>query len=55
MKLLRFVRRPAPLIAIALLAGCEEEVEAPVYQLVPVAERDIIVSVSAAGTVEPSS
>ena len=53
MKLLRFVRRPAPLIAIALLAGCEEEVEAPVYQLVPVAERDIIVSVSAAGTVEP--
>lgn len=53
MKHLRFVRRPAPLIAIALLAGCEEEVEAPVYQLVPVAERDIIVSVSAAGTVEP--
>ena len=53
MKHLQFVRRPAPLIAIALLAGCEEEVEAPVYQLVPVAERDIIVSVSAAGTVEP--
>ncbi len=53
MKLLRFVRRPAPLIAIALLAGCEEAVEAPVYQLVPAAERDIIVSVSAAGIVEP--
>ncbi len=53
MKHLRFVRRPAPLIAIALLAGCEEAVEAPVYQLVPAAERDIIVSVSAAGIVEP--
>ena len=53
MKHLRFVRWPAPLIAIALLAGCEEEVEAPVYQLVPAAERDIIVSVSAAGIVEP--
>ncbi len=53
MKHLRFVRRPAPLIAIALLAGCEEEVEAPLYQLVPAAERDITVSVSAEGTVEP--
>ncbi len=53
MKHLRFVRWPAPLIAIALLAGCEEAVEAPVYQLVPAAERDIIVSVSAAGIVEP--
>ena len=53
MKHLRFVRWPAPLIAIALLAGCKEEVEAPVYQLVPAAERDIIVSVSAAGIVEP--
>lgn len=53
MKHLRFIRWPAPLIALALLAGCEEEVEAPVYQLVLAAERDIIVSVSAAGIVEP--
>ena len=42
-----------PFVAIVALAGCEEEVEPPVYQLVPVTQRDIIVSVSAAGTIEP--
>ena len=42
-----------PLLALAVLAGCEEEIELPVYQLVPVTARDIVVSVSAAGTVEP--
>ena len=42
-----------PFVAIVVLTGCEEEVEPPVYQLVPVTERDIVVSVSAAGTIEP--
>ncbi|MFB3112427.1 MAG: efflux RND transporter periplasmic adaptor subunit, partial [Gemmatimonadales bacterium] len=42
-----------PFLALAVLAGCEEEIEPPVYQLVPVTARDIVVSVSAAGTVEP--
>jgi HlyD family secretion protein len=33
--------------------GCAEEVEPPVYQMVPVAVRDIVVSASAAGIIEP--
>jgi HlyD family secretion protein len=41
------------LAALLVAVACEEEtVELP-YQLVPVAERDITVSVSAAGAVEP--
>lgn len=36
-----------------LLVGCGEEKQAPVYQLVPVSTRDIVVSASAAGVVEP--
>jgi HlyD family secretion protein len=39
--------------AVLLLAGCGEEELAPVYQLVPVSTRDIVVSASAAGTIEP--
>ncbi len=39
--------------AVLLLAGCGEEELAPVYQLVPVSTRDITVSASAAGTIEP--
>ena len=46
-------RHVVPFLALAVLAGCEEEIELPVYQLVPVTARDIVVSVSAAGTVEP--
>ena len=42
-----------PFLALAALTGCEEEVEPPVYQLIPVTARDIVVSVSAAGTIEP--
>ena len=45
--------RVVPFLALAVLAGCEEEVEPPVYQLIPVTTRDIVVSVSAAGTIEP--
>jgi len=45
---------PAFALAAALAAwGCEEEVPPPVYQLVPVVTRDIVVSASAAGAVEP--
>ncbi len=42
-------------LAIPMLAvACqEEETEAPIYQMVPVVTRDIVVSASAAGTVEP--
>ena len=37
-----------------LATACQtEEAEAPIYQMVPVTTRDIIVSASAAGTVEP--
>jgi HlyD family secretion protein len=39
--------------AALLVAGCSEETEAPVYQMVPVSMRDITVSASAAGTIEP--
>ena len=37
-----------------LTVGCQGEEEAlPIYQMLPVSTRDIIVSASAAGTVEP--
>ncbi len=49
----RYTYRVAfPAFAVALVA-CSEPPPPPVYQAVPVASRDIIVSVSAAGTVEP--
>jgi HlyD family secretion protein len=40
-------------IAVMALVGCSEEEELPVYQLVPVVSRDIVVSASAAGIIEP--
>jgi len=47
-------RSPVLALAAAMAAwGCEEEVPPPVYQLVPVATRDIVVSASAAGAIEP--
>ncbi len=49
----RLKHRLLPFVAIVALTSCEEEIEPPVYQLVPVIARDIIVSVSAAGTIEP--
>lgn len=47
--------RPSTLALTAALAawGCSEELPPPVYQVVPVATRDIVVSASAAGAVEP--
>jgi HlyD family secretion protein len=47
------LRRSAAFAALAFLVGCKEEVEPPVYQLVKVATRDITVSVTAEGAVEP--
>lgn len=41
------------LIALAALAGCHEAPPPPMYEAVPVTRRDIIVSASAAGTIEP--
>jgi HlyD family secretion protein len=49
------IRRTTPALvgAALILIGCGEEVEPPVYQMVPVVVRDIVVSASAAGTIEP--
>lgn len=52
MNLFKTTRLTAAL-AIGTLMGCTEEVEIPVYQMVPVAVRDIVLSASAAGVVEP--
>jgi len=52
----RTITRLLSAVSIAMLPytiACEEEVVESVYRLVPVAERDISVSVSAAGSVEP--
>ncbi len=43
----------APLLAILALAGCQEEIEPPMYQIVSVTERSITVSVKAEGLIEP--
>jgi HlyD family secretion protein len=49
------IRRTLPAVVWACLTaiGCAEEVEPPVYQMVPVVVRDIVVSASAAGIIEP--
>ena len=47
-----------PGVAVGLslwLTGCGEEAEPPIYQAVPVEQRDIVVSASAAGVIEPVS
>ena len=49
---MKSVRWAALAVAVALV-GCSEEEELPVYQLVPVSTRDIVVSASAAGVIEP--
>lgn len=38
---------------LAVTAGCKQEAPAPLYEKVPVGRRDLAVSVSAAGTIEP--
>ncbi len=47
-----FLRVGLPLAAIAA-AACSKPAAAPVYQAIPVARRDIVVSASAAGAIEP--
>lgn len=42
-------------VGLAIAVGCSEPPPPPVYQKVAVARRDIVVSASAAGTVEPIS
>ena len=47
-------RRLIPAVAIAFgLVACEQVVEEPVYRLLPVTTRDIVLSASAAGSIEP--
>jgi HlyD family secretion protein len=47
-------RTALPVLAIAAVAwACGEEEELPVYQAVPVSTRDIVVTASAAGAIEP--
>ncbi|MDH5805330.1 MAG: efflux RND transporter periplasmic adaptor subunit [Gemmatimonadota bacterium] len=53
MNVAAFIRRSLPLAALILVTACKEEKVEQVYQLVGVAQRDIVVSVSAAGTIEP--
>ena len=53
MKYSRFLWRPAPLLGLAIVAGCKEEVEPPMYQIVSVMSQNIVVSVSAEGRTEP--
>jgi HlyD family secretion protein len=50
---IRFRSSVFALTAAAAMWGCDEEVPPPVYQLVPVTTRDIVVSASAAGAIEP--
>ena len=48
------IRRLLPaLICAVILAGCEQPVEEIIYQTAPVIKKDIVVSVEAAGIVEP--
>lgn len=49
------MRRMLVVIALLAIAGCEQQASEPtsVYQTVPVQVRDIVLSVEAAGTVEP--
>lgn len=42
----------ALLLALALTA-CEKKVDAPVYEIVPVSRRDIVVTVNATGSIQP--
>jgi HlyD family secretion protein len=43
----------AACLAVALLAGCHKPLPPPVYEAVPVTTRDIVVSASASGAIEP--
>lgn len=49
------MKRPLVLATalVASLAACAEEAPAPLYEKIPVARRDLVVSASAAGAIEP--
>ena len=47
------IRRSVAVITACMLAACAPEEEPAVYQLVPVSTRDVVISASAAGTIEP--
>lgn len=53
MTVLKSLRRATGVALAIVIAACSEPVPTPVYQLVPVSTRDIVVSASAAGVVEP--
>jgi HlyD family secretion protein len=40
---------------LVLLSACQEEEPPPVYQAIPVARRDIVVSAQASGTIQPDT
>lgn len=43
------------IVLAALAAGCKEETPPPVYQAVPVEQRDIVVSAQASGAIQPDT
>ncbi len=45
--------RAGPLLALLAAGACSKPAPAPVYQAIPVVRRDIVVSASAAGAIEP--
>lgn len=49
----RFETLVVPAVAMAVMAGCRESAEPTQYRLIPVTVRDIVVSATAAGVVEP--
>lgn len=54
------MRRPRSLAALGMtallaLTACKEEEPPPVYQAIPVARRDIVVSAQASGTIQPDT
>jgi HlyD family secretion protein len=47
------IRYPIAAALLALAAACSKKAPPPVYEAIPVARRDIVVSASASGAVEP--
>ena len=50
---MRILLAALAVVILGCTLGCTEEAEEPVFQLVPVSTRDILVSASAAGSIEP--
>ncbi len=47
------IRYPIAAALLAVAAACSKKAPPPVYEAIPVARRDIVVSASAAGSIEP--